>query len=93
MSESDTATLTRSQTALDVPWNVVVLDDPVNLMEYVTWVLMKVFGHPKAKAKRMMMEIHTRGKSVVWSGGRERAEHFVQLLHSHQLRATMEKSS
>lgn len=90
--DSDTLTLTREDTALDQPWNVIVLDDPVNLMGYVTWVLMKIFGYPEKKAAAMMMEVHRSGKSVVWSGQRERAECHVQQLQAHQLRSTLEKS-
>lgn len=75
---SDTLTQTREKTALDMPWNVVVHDDPVNLMDYVTWVFRTVFGYPEEKAARMMMEVHTLGRSIVWSGARERAEFFAQ---------------
>jgi ATP-dependent Clp protease adaptor protein ClpS len=78
--------------SLDQPWHVIVYDDPVNLMSYVTMVLQRIFGYPTGTAERMMMEVHTRGKSVVWTGGRERAEHYVQLLHSSQLLADMKKA-
>jgi ATP-dependent Clp protease adaptor protein ClpS len=93
MGDSDTLTLTRTTPSLDVPWNVVVHDDPVNLMGYVTLVLMKIFGYDEAKAGRMMMEVHQKGRSVVWSGTRERAEFYVQQLQSHQLRTTLEKTA
>ena len=93
MSDSDTLTLPREDVALDVPWNVVVHDDPVNLMDYVTWVLMKVFGYPETRAAKLMMEVHTLGRSVVWTGGRERAEFFAQQLQSHQLTTSIEKSA
>jgi ATP-dependent Clp protease adaptor protein ClpS len=93
MADSDTLTLTRTTPSLDVPWNVIVHDDPVNLMGYVTFVLMKVFGYPEARAEKMMMEVHTKGRSLVWSGTREKAEFYVQQLHAHQLKATMEKSA
>lgn len=89
--DSDTLTLPREDTALDLPWNVVVFDDPVNLMGYVTWVLMKIFRYPQKKAATMMMEVHRTGRSVVWSGQRERAEHYVQQLQAHQLLSTMER--
>ena len=75
----------------DVPWNVLVLDDPVNLMDYVTMTLRRVFGYDQSRAEFLMMEVHEQGRSVVWSGGREKAEFFVQQLHTCQLRATMEK--
>ena len=86
-----TQTRTEEKTALDVPWNVVVHDDPVNLMGYVTRVFMKVFGYPEQRAETLMMEVHTQGRSVVWTGDRERAEHYTHQLHACQLQATMEK--
>lgn len=92
MAGTETHTETRGDTLLALPWNVVVHDDPVNLMGYVTWVLMRIFGYPEARAARLMMEVHTRGRSIVWTGEREKAELHVQQLQSHQLRATMEKA-
>jgi len=80
-------------TQLDTPWNVIVYDDPVNLMEYVTKVLMKIFGYPKGKASAMMMEVHNLGRSIVWSGEKERAELYVQQLHQAQLSAGMEPAN
>lgn len=83
---------TETDESLDVPWNVVVHNDPINLMEYVTKVFMKVFGYARQKAEVHMMEVHQRGRSILWSGGRERAEFFVQQLHQYLLLATIEKS-
>ena len=74
----------------DVPWNVVVHNDPINLMSYVTLVFRKVFGFAREKAEEHMMEVHHKGRSVVWSGSRERAEFYVQQLHAHLLLATIE---
>ena len=93
MTDSDTLTVTRDKASLDLPWKVIVHDDPVNLMGYVTWVLMKIFGYDGKKAHTLMREVHERGRSVVWSGQRERAELYVQQLHAHQLKATLEKES
>lgn len=93
MADSDTLTLTRQSTELDVPWNVVVHDDPVNLMGYVTMVLMKIFGYDEKRAAKLMMEVHQSGRSVVWSGQRERAEMLAQQLQAHQLKASIEKSA
>ena len=92
MSGSDTLTQTREDTALDVPWNVIVHDDPVNLMGYVTWVFMKVLGYDENKATILMMEVHQLGRSVVWNGQREKAEFYTQQLQAHQLKTTMEKA-
>jgi ATP-dependent Clp protease adaptor protein ClpS len=92
MADSDTATLTRTDPALDVPWNVVVHDDPVNLMGYVTHVLMKIFGYDEKKAAILMMQVHQQGRSIVWTGQREKAEFYVQQLQAHQLKTSLEKS-
>lgn len=88
--KEETATLTK--TALDVPWNVIVHNDPINLMSYVTMVFQRVFGYSKPKAEQHMMEVHHKGKSIVWTGGRERAELYVQQLHGYLLLATMERA-
>jgi ATP-dependent Clp protease adaptor protein ClpS len=84
--ESDTET----EESLDVPWQVVVHNDPINLMDYVTKVFMRIFGYPREKAEHHMMEVHKLGRSILWTGARERAEFFVQQLHSHLLMATIE---
>lgn len=92
MAETETLTEIRTETAAAVPWNVIVHDDPVNLMGYVTLVLMRIFGYNKATAHRMMLEVHQRGRSVVWSGEREKAEFYAQQLQSHQLKTSLEKA-
>ena len=92
MAKSDTSTLTRTDTALDAPWNVVVHDDPVNLMAYVTYVLMKIFGYDEKKATLLMMQVHKQGRSIVWTGQREKAEFYVQQLQARQLKTSLEKS-
>jgi ATP-dependent Clp protease adaptor protein ClpS len=76
----------------DVPWLVVVWNDPVNLMTYVTYVLRKLFGYSTEKATKLMLDVHNKGRAVVSSGPRERAENDVSRLHRHGLWATLEKS-
>ena len=85
-------TETDTDTNLDHPWNVVVYDDPVNLMSFVTLVLRRIFGYSEEKAAELMLEVHKGGKSVVWTGNREKAEFYVQQLQSHQLLAAMKKT-
>ena len=82
---------TRDQDELDIPWQVVVHNDPVNLMTYVTMVFQRVFGYPREKAERHMLEVHHKGRSILWCGVRERAEFYVQQLHGYLLLATLEK--
>ena len=84
---------TRAEEELDLPWQVVVHNDPVNLMSYVTMVFQRVFGYPREKAERHMLEVHHNGRSILWSGMRERAELYVQQLHGYLLLATIEKIS
>ena len=88
---NETQTEAKEKVALDMPWNVVVHNDPVNLMSYVTLVFRRVFGFSKEKAEQHMLEVHHKGRSVVWSGDRERAELYVQQLHAHLLLATLER--
>jgi len=75
------------------PWIVIVWNDPINLMSYVTWVFQKLFGYPRPKAEKLMMDVHTKGKAVVSSGPRETCEADVTRLHAHGLWATLQQDS
>ena len=77
---------------IDLPWLVVVWNDPINLMTYVTFVFQKLFGYSRAKAHKLMLDVHNKGRAVVSSGPKERAEMDVNRLHQHGLWATMERS-
>lgn len=92
--ERRTIVLPREETGtqLDQPWGVVIHNDPVNLMSYVTHVIRKIFGYPEKEAQRLMLQVHELGRSTVWTGARERAEHYVRELHGFQLLATIEKT-
>ena len=81
---------TLEEVGLDAPWNVVVHNDPVNLMSYVALIFRRVFGFSREKAEAHMLEVHRKGRSIVWTGSREKAELFVQQLHGHLLLATIE---
>ena len=59
---------TDDETVPDRPWIVLVWNDPINLMSYVTFVLQKVFGYAKEKAEKMMWDVHTKGRAVVSNG-------------------------
>jgi ATP-dependent Clp protease adaptor protein ClpS len=94
MSSPDVAERTEEElgedTAEDRPWVVIVWNDPVNLMSYVTYVLQKLFGYSLEQATKLMLDVHHEGKAVVASGPREQAEMHVFRLHEHGLWATME---
>lgn len=94
MSQVDVLTdvETRDADALAQPWNVIVHNDPVNLMSYVTMVFQRVLGFPRDKATRHMLEVHHKGRSLVYTGERERAEAIVEQLHGYLLLATLEQA-
>ena len=73
------------------PWVVIVWNDPINLMSYVTLVLQQLFGYSRAKATRLMLQVHNEGKAAVSTGTREKAELDVSRLHAHGLWATMQQ--
>ena len=75
----------------DRPWIVIVWNDPINLMSYVTWVFPKLFGYPRPKAEKLMWDVHTKGKAVVSNGPRERCEADVAALHGYGLWATLQR--
>lgn len=76
----------------DAPWDVLVWDDPVNLMSYVVYVFRRVFGYPEPIARKLMLEVHRRGRALVASEPREQAERYVSQLHGYGLHATMQRS-
>jgi ATP-dependent Clp protease adaptor protein ClpS len=76
---------------LDRPWITIVWDDPVNLMTYVTYVLMTLFNYSKERATELMLKVHNEGKAVVSSGRREEMERDVQRLHEYGLWATLRR--
>ena len=86
MPEDDTDVI------LDTPWNVIIHNDPVNLMSYVAHVIRKLFAYPQKECERLMLQVHKEGRSLVWTGDREKAEHYVHQLHGCQLLSTMQKA-
>ena len=70
---------------------VIVWNDPINLMSYVVYVFQKLFGYPRDKATKLMLDVHQKGRAVVSSGPRERCEFDVSRLHAHGLWATLQK--
>jgi ATP-dependent Clp protease adaptor protein ClpS len=76
---------------LETPWIVLVWNDPINLMSYVTYVFQKLFGYSKDKATALMLDVHEKGRAVVSNGSREKCELDVFRLHEHGLWATMQQ--
>ncbi len=91
-TRTGTETGERLLVAPDVPWVVLVWDDPVNLMSYVSWVFRSYFGYAAAESERLMMQVHTTGRAVVSTGPREAMERHVEALHDFGLWATVAKA-
>jgi ATP-dependent Clp protease adaptor protein ClpS len=87
----DSEVVSDTSTDIDRPWVVLVWNDPINLMSYVTYVLQKVFGFAREKAEILMLDVHQKGRAAVFSGAREKAEMHVFRLHEHGLWATMQQ--
>jgi len=73
------------------PWITLVWNDPVNLMSYVTYVFQSYFGYSRAKAEKLMLDVHHKGRAVVATGDREEQERHVEALQGYGLWATMQK--
>lgn len=86
-------TATSGDIAPDTPWITIVWNDPVNLMSYVTYVLQHHFAYPRAKAEKLMMDVHTQGRAVVATGSREAMEADTEALHGYGLWATFQKDT
>ncbi|WP_415856351.1 ATP-dependent Clp protease adapter ClpS [Sinomonas sp. G460-2] len=85
-------TTTATDTARIVPWNLVVWNDPVNLMSYVSYVFQTYFGYSEAKADALMMQVHTEGRSIVSHGSKETVERQAVAMHTFGLWATVERA-
>jgi ATP-dependent Clp protease adaptor protein ClpS len=77
---------------LDIPWEVILWNDPVSLISLVVRVLRKLFSYDLAKAERLTMQVHNEGKSVVWTGDKETAAAYCVALHGYALSATIQQS-
>jgi ATP-dependent Clp protease adaptor protein ClpS len=84
-----TDTLTRgpeSGTDLGRPWNVIVLNDNHNTFEGVAFALSATIpGVSYDKGLALADRIHNSGRAIVWSGHKERAEHYWETLKGHGL--------
>lgn len=89
----DQETSVAEEAVPDLPWAVVVWDDPINTMDYVSYVFQSYFGYSQQRAEALMMQVHTAGQAVVSRGPREKAETDMMAMHSFGLKATVRKES
>ena len=91
LEDTDLDTALENILATDTPWKVIVWNDPVNLMTYVSYVFRSHFGYSRARAEELMLQVHNNGKAIVFTGSREDAEKHTQAMHAWGLPATFEK--
>ena len=86
MGQTGATTELEEEVAVEVwlapPWRVILHDDPVTTMDFVVWLLQHLFHKPTEEAVRLMLEVHTRGTGVAAVCARERAELYVEQVHS-----------
>jgi ATP-dependent Clp protease adaptor protein ClpS len=94
VTDTDTGILLDSDTLQrhDLPWEVVLWNDPVSLISLVVRVLRKLFAYDMATAERLTMTVHNEGKAIVWSGEKEKAAAYCVALHGYALSATIQPS-
>ena len=92
-TQTGTVTSTDVLSAPDIPWNLVIWNDPVNLMSYVSYVFRSYFGYSEAKANKLMLEVHKKGRSIVAHGSKEQVEQHAVAMHGYGLWATVEKAT
>lgn len=63
---SETATISKTKTKIKEPseWKVVLVNDDVTPMDFVTAVLMEIFNHSLSSAEDIMMSVHTSGSGI-----------------------------
>jgi len=74
--QPDEAVLTESKRKLKKPplYRVLLHNDNYTTMEFVVFVLMRIFNHSEVEAFRVMLQVHTRGVGVAGVYTREIAE-------------------
>ncbi|MBT2513985.1 ATP-dependent Clp protease adapter ClpS [Arthrobacter sp. ISL-30] len=92
-SDTEQQSSTDVLAAPDIPWNLVIWNDPVNLMSYVSYVFQSYFGYSEAKANKLMLEVHRKGRSIVAHGSKEQVEQHAVAMHGYGLWATVEKAA
>ena len=77
-----------SKTRLLPPYHVVLANDDDHSMDFVVDVLRKVLGVTVEQAMAFMLEAHTSGRAVIWTGPKEVAELKAEQVSTfHEVRA------
>lgn len=70
-------------------YSVILHNDPINNMEFVTRVIKNVFGYSTSKSIWLMLKAHFTGKSLLWTGSFREAHNKRSKMLSHGPDPTM----
>jgi ATP-dependent Clp protease adaptor protein ClpS len=73
---------TERTTKLAPRWSVILHNDPITTMDFVTDLLRTLFHKSQADAVRLMYEVHNSGSAVVEITSLERAELYCEQIAS-----------
>lgn len=90
-SES-TELLTKPETELGNPWQVVLFNDEVHSFDEVILQLQKAAGYSLEKAAELAWRVHNNGKAVVYIGSKEDCEKVAGVLGQIKLSTQVEKT-
>jgi len=71
-----------NDSALDSQWQVILWNDEVNEMGHVVHALMRVFGHNRQIAEKIMMDAHKNGKTIAQVEDRDKAQRHKDILQN-----------
>lgn len=79
----ETATREKVETRRQPPYNVILHNDDDHSFEYVILMLKELFAHPEELGFKMAKEVHEKGKVIVCTTSRERAELKQDQIHAY----------
>ena len=76
------ASETEKRTRTTPQYKVILLDDPITTIDFVTGLLMRIFHKPSNEARLLTLEVHERGSALITVTNLERAELYVEQIQS-----------
>jgi len=64
----------KDKTRKEPRFHVILWNDDVHTFEYVIIMLQTVFGYPVEKGFQLALEVHTRGRAIIFTSSLEQAE-------------------